>query len=157
MPGSRSSIKRNRLRNQLGIGSHQRLSIRQHVPWYRRAAVLLVASLFGAGVVMIYLVVNQYLNPAENEVVQLRKKVLDLTEEVNRLNGQVGTGPNVAAMAKAAQQALAQQLEKCQTESAKLREELGFCEKNAKRETGVRKAPIHIPGAGTIPAGSVTN
>jgi cell division protein FtsB len=133
------------------------MAIRRHEPWYRRAVILLVTLVVGAGLALAYLSVDRYLHPKEQELVQLRDKEVELNAEIDRLTSLVGTAPNVALMAQAAQQTCTQQLEKMQLEAAKLREDLGFCEKTAKRETGVRRAPIQIPGAGTIPAGSAPN
>jgi uncharacterized protein YlxW (UPF0749 family) len=157
MSGSRSTVKRNRLRHQLGLETHHRMAIRRHEPWYWRAGIMLATLLVGAALAFTYQFVERYLYPKETELAQLRDKVVDLNAEIERLASQVGTAPNVALMAQAAQQTCTQQLEKIQLEAAKLREDLGFCEKAAKRETGVRRAPILIPGAGTIPAGSAPN
>ena len=157
MSSSRSALKRDRLRHRLGLETHHRLTIRRHETWYRRAAILLLAIAVGAGLLFAYQAFDRYQHPKDIQLVQLRDKVTELTAEIDRLNSAAGTGPNAVLMAQTAQQTLAQQLEKAQADAAKLREELSFCQKNATRESGVRKAPIQIPGAGTIPAGSSPN
>jgi DNA repair exonuclease SbcCD ATPase subunit len=157
MSSSRSTLKRNQLRHRLGIDTHHGVSVCRQEPWYRRSGRLVLATLLGAGLLLSYQMIDRYLQPQERELVQLREKVKELSAEVERLNASAGTGPNAILMAQAAQQTLLQQLEKAQADLAKFKEDLGFCEKNAKAESGVRKAPIFVPGAGTIPANSSPN
>ena len=157
MSSSRSALKRDRLRHRLGLANHHQFSVSRHKVWYRQAGELVLAALVGAGVLMLYQALDRYLHPKEIELIQLQEKVAEQDAEIVRLKGLEGTGQNAVLIAEAAQQALAQQLEKSQSDAAKLKEELGFCEKSAKRDLGVRKAPIQIPGAGTIPAGSSPN
>jgi uncharacterized membrane protein YcjF (UPF0283 family) len=155
MSASRSTLKRNRLRHRLGF-SESRLAVRCHVPWYRYALVLLGAVLLGAGLVLVYQVVGKTV-PQAQAVQELRDQATALQAEVDRLSALVGTAPNALLMAESAQQKLSQQLASAQAELGKAREDLGLCEKTVKRDNGVRRAPIVIPGAGTIPASNSTN
>lgn len=157
MPSARSSLKRDPLRRKLGL-SHHALAIRRHQPWYLRMGYWLLAVLVGAVLVLLYQFAEHYFSPRGEEILRLRDEIKVLNGKIDELTQQAGTAPNVALMAQAAQQTCAQQLEKSQRELSKVREELAYCEKNARHESGVvRRAPIQIPGAGTIPAGSPTN
>ena len=157
MPRSRFTLKRDRLRHRLGLGNHHQFAVRRHKTWYRQVGELVLTAIVGAVLLLSYQAVDRYFHPKEIELIQLREKVGELSAEISRLNSLEGTGQNAVLMAQTAQQALAQQLEKSQLDAAKLKEDLGFCEKSVKRDLGVRKAPIQIPGAGTIPAGSSPN
>ncbi len=155
MSASRTTLKRNRLRHRLGF-TESRLAIRCHVPWYRYALALLGAVLLGAGLVLAYQVVGKTV-PQAQAIQQLRDQNTTMQAEIDRLSAMVGTAPNALLMAESAQQKLSQQLANAQAELGKAKEELGLCEKTVKRDNGVRRAPIVIPGAGTIPATNGTN
>lgn len=135
----------------------RRVAVRGLVPayWYFLGGV--IAVFLGMGIVLIYQNILSENRPRPHEVQAMRDRITELNAEVDSLKNQMGTAPNVVLMEQATQQALAQQLEKSQAEVVRLREELSYCEKAAKRDDGVRRAPIVIPGAGTIPANRGTN
>lgn len=155
MLSSRSSLKRRRLKDRFGIRA-DRVAVYGHVPWYWYACGAVFAVIFGALLLLGFQVLSGQKNEHE-ELLMLRQKVLSMNTEIERLNSQMGTAPNALLMAETTQKALSDQLQKAQTELIKLKEELAYCQQIGRRDAGIRKAPIHVPGAGTIPANPATN
>lgn len=155
MLGSRSSLKRRRLKDRFGIRA-DRVAVYGHVPWYWYASGALFAVVFGALLVLGLQVLSGQ-KDEHQELLVLRQKVASMSAEIDRLNGQMGTAPNALLMAETAQKALSEQLQKSQAELIKLKEELAYCQQLGRRDAGIRKAPIYVPGAGTIPATPPTN
>lgn len=155
MLSSRSSLKRRRLKDRFGIRA-ERVAVYGHVPWYWYVCAVVFAVVFGALLVLGIQVLSGQ-KDEHQELMLLREKSASMSAEIDRLTSQMGTAPNALLMAETAQKALSEQLQKSQAELIKLKEELAYCQQIGRRDAGLRKAPIHVPGAGTIPANSVPN
>lgn len=154
MASPRSSLGRKGLKGNLGIRA-SRVSIRQHVPWYWYGGALLGAFLIGVLLTLSYQMLRTE-KPREVELQELRQQLANGEAEISHLRTQLGTAPNELLIAQTAQQTLAEKLQKAEAEVASLKEDLAYCERVGKREAGIRRAPIQVPGAGTIPANTGT-
>lgn len=121
-----------RFRARFGIAS-RRLAVQTHVPWYWRAvgAVLTLALGVALGAWVYDLargtaVLPGFASSAEHE--RLRSHVLELENEVGRLRATADSAGSTLKIERAAQQALARQVNTLQAENARLREDLALFE-----------------------------
>jgi hypothetical protein len=120
------------LRRRLSI-SAPRMSVRSHLPWPLRWAVLALAFGFSAALAMWAFEVGKDIagldRAAKEELRSLRLEVAQLRSEQERAQSVANTAESLLKMEKVAQERLTQQLKVVESENMKLKSDLGFFER----------------------------
>lgn len=119
-----------RVKHRFSI-SAPRLSVRPHLPWYLRWAIMLIFSLAAIGMARWAYdngleFAGFHRSQAEQEMSRLRDRVASLETENARLNDQLAQYERKIQIEQASNQATAEQLKNMSDENAHLQEDLAF-------------------------------
>lgn len=112
------------------------MTVRRHVPWHARLAVLAAAAGLGAGLTalafwLLQPTISAALSQREHrdaEVAALSAQLAHESAERSRLAGLVSTTDSQALVDRAANEQLAQQLKRLEAENAELKSDLAYLE-----------------------------
>lgn len=127
-----------RLRSRFGI-SAPKVAVRTHIPWYWR--VLATISILSISIAMAGWVYDAGRKIAgfdkhetEQEMVALRDRVAELTQETAKLRALVNAGESTMQIERTAQEQLVRQVKALEQENGRLKEDLAFFENLAAAE-----------------------
>ncbi len=120
------------LRRRLSI-SAPRVSVRSHLPWPLRWALLALVLGFSAALALWAFETGRDIagldREAQRELAMLRREVVQLREERDRAQAIANSAESLLKMEQVAQERLAQQLRVVEIENQELKSDLGFFER----------------------------
>lgn len=145
------------LRRRLSI-SAPRVSVRSHLPWPLRWALLALVLGFSAALALWAFETGRDIagldREAQRELAMLRREVVQLRDERDRAQAIANSAESLLKMEQVAQERLAQQLRVVEIENQELKSDLGFFERllptSGKSELVVRGLQAEIVGNGQL-------
>ena len=156
-PNSRLALKLRRLRGRFGITA-PRVTVRTHVPWYWRAAGVVVTGALAIALAgWVYDAGRRIAGFDHSESVQeigiLRTRVGELETDVEKLRAENNASDSSLRIERTAQQQLSEQVKALEAENNRLKEENAVFEKLAKGDgkdsaVAISRLRVFADGAG---------